>query len=268
MAKIPFYGIIKNEIGVIMVFCKIHSKLGFPQLIPSASHGFDIDSIEYNGHKVTVEFEYESGNFLIHGHPKNMKKGGKYVVVCWEDTCGLANELQKKYNKTLYDVIPLKKYIEIKEPVTSDKKDDPEHLILAYNKKESGERDFSAWELSHCFRVKKRLFPKIPEDSKVLFMEKGRIIGGFTVVRYEILHPRGNREKELYIKLTNDPCSLFTLEKDDLRDLREGHIFYKDFFVSSTRIKPNVGKVMQQGGKLKITKNQYDRICDRIGRIG
>jgi len=51
--KIDFYGDIKEELGVIMAFAKIHDVIGFSKLIPSSSTGFDIDSIDYKGEEVT-----------------------------------------------------------------------------------------------------------------------------------------------------------------------------------------------------------------------
>ena len=51
MEKIAMYGNIKEELGVVMAFAKLHEELGFPKLVPSKSRGFDIDDIEYKGHR-------------------------------------------------------------------------------------------------------------------------------------------------------------------------------------------------------------------------
>ena len=72
--KIDFYGDIKSETGVIMAFSKIHQLLGFSKLVASSARGFDIDSMDYNGENVTVEFEYLSSSFVSHGHQLQMDK--------------------------------------------------------------------------------------------------------------------------------------------------------------------------------------------------
>ena len=99
--KIDFYGPIQEEIGVIMAFSKVHESLGFTRLVPSKNRGFDIESIEYKDEEVTIEFEYKSSNFITHGHPNKMIEGQNYVVVCWEDDCGLISRLKNDY-KMIY----------------------------------------------------------------------------------------------------------------------------------------------------------------------
>lgn len=275
--KVDFYGEIQGETGVIMAFSKIHEGLGFGKLIPSSSKGFDIDSIEFRGTEVTVEFEYLSSSFITHGHPAKMDSNRKYVVICWEDDCGLMSKLNDEYKKKLHEVIAIRKYVNIiKEtsPVRSSKSsEEPQYAVMSYNPRNAGGMDFSAWAFSHCYRIqtskKHPIFANnhLPPGSKVLFSQKGFIVGGFTVVRYEIIErPRTERELKLYKTLTDYPNSLFTVSiekyKKDYVWLR-GHIFYTDFFDwSDFKIKLSrfVKKAMPRHGKLNLTRDQYFRI--------
>ncbi len=273
--KIEFYGAIQGELGVIMAFSKIHEKLGFSKLIPSSSKGFDIDSIEFNGQEVTVEFEYRSSNFITHGHHTRMDNRKKYVVVCWEDDCGLMTMLKDKYGKKLHELIPIRKYVKIKNDVSTlqTKKDqeEPKYAVMAYNPR-IADNDFSAWAFSHCYRVttskKVRRFAddKLPHGSKILFYQNDFIIGGYTVVRYEVIKkPRTEREWTLYKKLTDYPASLYTVSIEDYKDdgWLSGHIFYTDFFDIrdfKIRFSHYVKKKMSRHGKINLTKDEYFRI--------
>jgi hypothetical protein len=275
MLKIDIYGDIQGEVGVIMAFSKIHEELGFSKLIPSSSKGFDIDSIEYNGNDVTVEFEYLSSNFITHGHQNQMNVKRKYVVVCWEDDCALMTKLSKEYGKNLYDLIPIRRYVNIKNtvPILNHKMDnhEPKYAIMSYNPIMAGGKDFSAWAFSHCYRVTtSKSNPKfakdeLPPGSKILFSKNGFIIGGFTVFRYEIIQrPRTEREWILYKKLTDFPSSLYTVSIDEYKDnWNRGHIFYIDFFdIRDFKINlyNYVKKKMSYHGKINITKEVYANI--------
>jgi hypothetical protein len=271
--KIDFYGDIQGEAGVIMAFSKIHEALGFSKLVASTARGFDIDSIDYNSHDVTVEFEYLSSNFISHGHPGKMEDRRKYVVVCWIDDCGLLTRLKSEYGKELYDLIEIRKYVNIRKDLSrSQFGEEPLYAILAYNQDMAGGKDFSEWAFSHCYRIQttsktpKFATNHLPRRSKILFYQKGYIIGGFTVVRYEVIDkPKTEREWELYKVLTDYPASLFTIEISEYKswDWLAGHIFYTDFF--DTRdfkilLSHFTSKKMPRQGKMNLTKDQYYRI--------
>lgn len=273
--KVDFYGEIQGEAGVIMAFSKIHKGLGFNKLIPSSSKGFDIDSIEYNGNEVTLEFEYLSSNFISHGHPSQMEDDRKYVVVCWEDDCGLMDKLKNKYRKHLHEVIAIRKYVNIIKETPSSRSskstEEPKFAVMSYNPRNAG-KEFSAWAFSHCYRIqtskKHPIFAndKLPPGSKILFSQKGFIVGGYTVVRYEIIEkPRAEREWKLYKKLTDYPASLYTVSIEEYKEgiwLR-GHIYYTDFFDRSDfkiKLSHFVKKTMPRHGKLNLTRDQYFRI--------
>ncbi|HOB52801.1 MAG TPA: hypothetical protein PK176_11230 [Acidobacteriota bacterium] len=273
--KITISGRITNENGVLMVFSKIHEKLGFPTLVSPDVRGFDISSIRYRKKEVTVEFEYLSSNFILHQHHLSLDPNKDYVVVCWADDCGLKTLLKKDFGIELFEVIQLSEYAEcIDEAVGTEEQVEPIYAILSYNPKDSGGLDFSNWAFSHCFRINSPPgHPKfsndhLPPGSRILFSHKSYIIGGFTVVRYEVIEkPATAREWKLYKTLTDYPCSLFTVEIDEYqREFYRGHIFYSDFFVSTIRVKMSdvgITKKMPQGGKLNITKEEYLRIIGR-----
>lgn len=277
MKKIDFYGSIQEEIGVIMAFSKIHEQLGFTRLVPPKNRGFDIESIEYNGEEVTIEFEFRSSNFIAHGHPSKMIEGRNYVVVCWEDDCGLMSQLADEYKKELFDLIEIRNYVRIKEDFETSslsQLDKPQYVVLSYNQEMAGGRDFGDWVFSHCYRVNtsednpKFAKDSLPPGSKVLFYQEGYIIGGFIVVRYEVIdQPQTKREWELYKKLTDYPASLYTIEINQYKEhFYRGHIFYTDFFDArdfKVLFSNYVSKKMSRQGKINISKDDYYRIIGK-----
>lgn len=271
MKKIEFYGDINEELGVVMAFSKLHESLGFSKLVPSSARGFDIASIEYNGFDVTVEFEYVSSNFIAHGHPDNMEPDRKYVVVCWEDDCGLASLLKDNHNVELYDIVELRKYVSIKQDICNKSSEEPIYVILSYNPKNADNKDFGEWVFSNCYRtptdsnIPKFAKDSLPAASRVLFYQNGYIIGGCTVVRYEVIDPpKTKREWELYKQLSDYPISLYTMTVDEYKaDFSRGHIFYNDFFdIRDSKIKLSnyIDKKMSRQGKMNITRDEYFRI--------
>ncbi len=277
------YGPVINEKGVEVLFSKIHDQLGFPRIDNPATSGFDMEDIIYIKNEkpftVTVEFEYESRNFLTHGHPFEMEKGKKYVLVCWEDNCNIRKAMFREHRKELFDVIELKDHVTLEQKYYDSKQDDEEkvgYILLSYNKK-MAYYDFSAWQHVHCFRVKTteghRKFAKdhLSRGTKALFAQEGYIIGGFTVVRYEVIDcPRTRSEKELYKKLMDYPNSLF---EHDLNEhfneetFYRGHIFYENLFEINVKLdwkKYITDKGMKNDGYIKITKQQYESFQIRI----
>lgn len=74
-----------NESGVVFLFGMVAQELGY--VIESLTSGFPdceakrrIGKGEGNWERIRVEFEYESRNFVTHGHPA----GECDVIVCWE----------------------------------------------------------------------------------------------------------------------------------------------------------------------------------------
>ena len=154
MKKIDFYSNIEGEAGVIMAFTKIHEQLGFTKLMSSSSRGFDIDSIEYNGKDVTVEFEYKSSNFIGHGHPEKMDAGRDYIVICWEDDCNLMSKMFENFNKSLYAVIEMRKYVNVKKSdLVTRNNEEPKFVVLSYNPDNADRLDFGVWAFFSCFRI-------------------------------------------------------------------------------------------------------------------
>lgn len=275
MKKIDFYGNITEELGVIMAFSKIHENLGFTKLVPSSSRGFDIDSIDYNGIDVTLEFEYLSENFILHGHQNNMNDDRKYVVVCWEDNIGLVTKLNEEYGKYLYDIIEMRKYVNVKIDINEeDACEEPKYVVLSYNPEKADKLDFGEWAFTNCFRTSTSIYtPKfagdiLPPGSKILFYQNGYIVGGFTVVRYEVIdEPKTKREWELYAKLTNYPITLFNMSIEEHKEYySRGHIFYTDFFdIRDFKVKLSnfIDKKMSNHGKINLTREEYFKITGK-----
>jgi len=272
------HGPVTNEAGVVMAFSKIHDKIGFPKIGSPATTGFDIENIIYEKdnkkHLVTIEFEYKSKNFILHKHHLQMDKGKKYVLICWEDKCNIA-EMLKEFHMELFDIIELSNFVREETKPDNQKEDtteNPGHIILSYNKGVAS-YDFSAWRDVHCFRVKTteshKRFAKdhLARGTKVLFAQEGFIIGGFTVVRYEVIDcPKTRNEKEIYKMLLDYPNSLFEhdLKFDfDPETFLRGHIFYKDLFELNVRLdwkKYIKNKQMGNQGYILITKEQYKQL--------
>ena len=262
--KLEVYSPIKEEVGVIMIFTKIHSELGFPKLVMSSARGFDIDSIEYKGKKVTLEFEYDSRNFIRHGHVEKMEDDKEYVVVCWDNDCNLKKLVKNNYNKKIYDVIELRDYVSIKNNEIEDQKVEIKYIILNYNPKYADNRAFSEWSNSNLYRLDSKFAnDHIQSGSKVLIKQGDYIVGGFDVVRYEkIKKPENDYEWNLYKSLTDYPVSMFINDINEMKnDFTEGHIFYDNFFVIEkarlpfNQLLPNSN--MNYNGRIYITENDY-----------
>jgi hypothetical protein len=186
--------------------------------------------------------------------------------------------LKEEFGKTLFDVISIRKHVNIKNGIAASKPTrglpEPLFAVMSYNPSVAGGKDFAAWAFSCCYRVttskKTPIFAgdALPPGSKILFYQRGFIIGGFTVVRYEIIErPRTEKERQLYKKLTDYPASLFTLieEYKEYEWLR-GHIFYTDFFDIrdfKIRLSHYVEKKMSYHGKINLTRDEYSSIVGR-----
>lgn len=69
-----------DEFGVVFLFSKHHSKLGFPFILSIGGKFPDAMVLDENAERKYVEFEYRSSNFKLHKHdPKKCD-----FVVCWE----------------------------------------------------------------------------------------------------------------------------------------------------------------------------------------
>lgn len=69
-----------DEFGVVFLFSKHHSKLGFPFILRIGNKFPDATVLDEYGAMKQVELEYKSSNFKIHRH--NPKKCD--YIVCWE----------------------------------------------------------------------------------------------------------------------------------------------------------------------------------------
>ena len=264
--KLKLYSPVTEEVGVIMVFTKIHEQLGFKKLVTSSARGFDIDSIDYKGQDVTVEFEYVSSNYIRHEHPFKMVDGRKYVVICWYDDCDLKSKLKKEYNKKIEEVICLDKYVDIVSEVENKKsQENIKYMILNYNPVYADNRSFQEWSNSNLYRLNSRFGEGIPAGSKVLIKQGDFIVGGFDVVRYQYINELNDNELELYKKLTDYPTTLFDNDISDLKEnFTKGHIFYDNFFtIDKVKIKFSEffpDKHMSHDGRIYITKEEYDSV--------
>lgn len=69
-----------DEFGVVFLFSKHHSKLGFPFILKIGKKFPDAIVLDEKGQMKYVELEYRSSNFKLHGHdPKKCD-----YIVCWE----------------------------------------------------------------------------------------------------------------------------------------------------------------------------------------
>jgi len=267
--KIEIHDEVNCENGVIALFGWLFKELGFDEFMPPNARGLDIPSISYKGKEVVVEFEYKSSNFLIHGHQNVMEKQKDYVVICWQDDCGLKNKLQTEYNKLLYEVIEISKYVIVKErKKTANAPID--YYIMSYNNKSASGIEFSRWSEINIFRTNfhQTKFPDgFPENSKILISQNGLIVGGFTVVRcVKIERPKSKEAIELYKNLVNKPITFWNHEDDFFSEgnFINWHIFYNEFFDLGENKKKltnyDLDKKVPNDGKLKVDQSIYDRI--------
>ena len=273
--KIKIYSPIKEEVGVVMLFAKLHEKLGFPKLVSSSARGFDIENIEYHDekgiHRVVIEFEYLSSNFILHGHQNDMKDDKKYIVVCWEDDCNLKSYIKEKYKKDLYKVIELNNYVEIKPDNIIEEEHDIKYYLINYNSKEADYTPFSAWRNANMYRFKNNNNIKITDGSKALFKQGNYIIGGFDIVRFKnIKLPNNNDTISIYKTLTDYPVDLFVSSPNEIKseyvNNNIGHIFYNNFFeLSDKNLRRTVKEILPDLGISNaavqtLTEEQYNKL--------
>lgn len=274
--KIKFYSPISEEMGVVQVFSKIHEKIGFKKIVQSCSRGFDIDDIEYIDdigiHRVTVEFEYLSSNFLLHAHQDNMLSNRKYIVICWDDNCNLAKLLLEKYNKMLYKVIELKKYVEVvPDEVVDNNIVDKKYYLINYNPDYAENRNFSDWSKSNMYRFNNGNNINIMPGSKALVKQGEYIVGGFDIVRFNNIKISDNDDLiNLYKTLTDYPVSLFVAKNSDIKEeyveKNIGHIFYNNFKeIGNKNLRRTIKEILPElnisyGAIQYLTKEQYDKL--------
>lgn len=274
--KIKFYSPISEEMGVVQVFSIIHEKLGFKKIVQSCSRGFDIDDIEYIDdigiHRVTVEFEYLSSNFLLHAHQDNMLSNRKYIVICWDDNCNLAKLLLEKYNKMLYKVIELKKYVEVvHDEVVDNNIVDKKYYLINYNPDYAENRNFSDWSKSNMYRFNNGNNINIIPGSKALVKQGEYIVGGFDIVRFNNINLSDNDDLiNLYKTLTDYPVSLFVAKNSDIKEeyveKNIGHIFYNNFKeIGNKNLRRTIKEILPElnisyGAIQYLTKEQYDKL--------
>ncbi len=268
MKKIKIYSPITQEQGVIAIFSSIHKELGFPKLVsPKSTKGFDIDDIEYkNGERVTVEFEYQSRNFIRHGHIEDMVTNRNYVVICYEDDCNLTKLLRQDYNITNVEVIELKDYVEYEEDIQSEVKD-IQYYVLSYNPKYADNKAIDEFAKTHMYGTNAPFSSNyITPGSKILFKQDDYIVAECTVVRYEQFDiPKTENEWKLYKCLYQYPFGIFTGTEEEMEQyIAKGYIFYDNFKVFKERkisfknTLPN--RKFNNSGKININKEEYTKL--------
>ncbi len=217
---------------------------------------------------VNIEFEYSAKNYDVHGHDSRMLKNPT-IIVCWNKNAtnikGVKEIISLKEKQYGIDI---KKYP--KEISTDDSENNqPKYYVLNYNPKYAGEREIEEWVNVNCFRVNpgegtsNKFAGNLPAGSKILLHQAGKIVAGFTVVRYVIIEPPSRtQEKEffkLYAQLMNYPTTLYTSnEKEHKNEYWSGHIFYTDFFIFERACpKYNMGP---RAVVRKLTETEYDNL--------
>ena len=271
--KVKFYTPIKEEAGVIMAFVKLHEQLGFPKIVSSSARGFDISDIEYVDdkgiHRVVVEFEYLSSNYISHGHHNSMLDDKEYIVICWEDDCNLSKILYDNYKKSLYKIIELKNYVDILPDKENTSINDTKYYLINYNPSTADNRPISSWVHSNMYIFKNNNHIKVANGSKALIKQGKHIVGGFDIVRFENIELSKN-SIELYKKLTDYPIRLFVSSYEEIKSEYIGncigHIFYDNFFeLSNTNLIREVKEILpdlgiSRGAIQTLTEEQYEKL--------
>jgi hypothetical protein len=155
---------------------------------------------------VHIELEYEAGNFLYHGHDKQLcelPQGVDCIVVCWTD------KGSSPIRKMGIEVISLKDVLNIViAPIGLENIPPPEkplYRIIGYNPKFASGKYFSDFENVKIFRTRIKFKNNhLPKGSIIILYEKGKLIGEFTIIKYIWIErpPKSGYEKELYRLLT------------------------------------------------------------------
>mgnify|MGYP007069903353 CR=1 FL=1 len=273
--KVKFYSPIKEKAGVVMVFTKIHEKLGFPKLVSFSTSGFDINDIEYKDelgiHRLAVEFEYLSSEYLANCYQHFMSDDKKYIVVCWEDDCNLQKTIYNNYQKNLYKVIELKNFVEVMLDDENVSEIKPNYYLLNYNPSNANFHQFSDWKHSNMYTFSNNNNIKVKNGSKVLVKQGSYIIGGFDIIRFNNIRLSNNKEViELYKQLTDYPIGLFVNSIETITnefvDNYIGHIFYDNLFeIGNTNLRKTVKEILPDLGISNsaiqsLTEEQYNKL--------
>jgi len=224
----------------------------------------DCTAIDLERNKIVqIEFEYEAGNFIAHGHDKQMDKDKEYIVVCWNNK---GSDLVRSRGVVVIVLKEEKRLnIEIAEPpeIKKNQIEKPRHIIISYNRKMAYGKEFSEFESVRMFRTNVRLGKSLPKGSVIVLYENSWLIGEFTVVRYHYLKkkPETSYEKELY-SLLSYPVTVST---DPVKDFTKGHISFTAFKMYDPRVSISVLKrKMTRSGFLNIKYEEYQKIRGQI----
>ncbi len=221
----------------------------------------DCTAIDLERNKIVqIELEYEAGNFIAHGHDKQMDKDKEYIVICWNNN---GADLVRSLG---VDVIVLKEEerlnIEIAEPpeIKENQIEKPLYKIISYNRKIAYGKEFSEFENVKMFRTNVRLGKYLPKGSVIVLYENPWLIGEFTVVSYHYLEkkPETSYEKELY-SLLSYPV---TLSADPVKDCTKCHINFTAFKMYDPPVDlfRVLKRKMTRNGFLKLTYEEYQKI--------
>ncbi len=247
---------VKPEMGkeefVRHLFSIYAKELGFE--IVNIQKAFpDCTAIDLRNNKrkrVSIEFEYEAQNFILHGHDKQMKEGEEYIVVCW-----LSKGIDQIPSNIEVIVLRDKKYrIEIAEIIDVIEVDGekPLYRIIPYNPRVAYGKEFASFEDAKIFRTNIRIKEnRLPKGSVIVLYEKGWLIGEFTVVSYIYIEKRPETEYEMKLyRLISYPV---TIAEDPLSDDKwtKGHIIYTGFKIYDPPVDFTLlGKNIAPGGRL------------------
>lgn len=195
-------------------FTKLHIQKKFPDC-----HAIDLRN--KRNKEVYIEFEYEAGNFIKHGHLNKIEKNKQYLVMCWLPTG------KEKVPKNI-EVITLSEdpRIEVLSPDEVKKNiiiPDVLYKAIGFDPSFVEGKSIDIFNNINCF-VTNNIFKDnfLPTGSIITLFYKNYFIGEFTTQKYIKLNrsPSNGYECNLYSLLSYPITYVMNLNKDN---------FYKSF---------------------------------------
>jgi hypothetical protein len=186
-----------------------------------------IDLREEPAKEVDIEIEFDSSNFISHGHKEQMLQNREYKIVCW--TSRNRNGIPPNV-----EIIELEDKFKIVSKVEKDiasNIEEPIYRIISYNHEKNGQ-PIEIWEEIKIFRTNTKFKDNmLPKGSVIVLHSKGKLVGEFTVAKYHYIeNPPSNRKEKKFYELSAFPIG-FSHQPSNRKncDWLRGHIVYYNF---------------------------------------
>lgn len=197
-----------SQHSIKLGFKKLHIQKKFPDC-----HAIDLRN--NRNREVYIEFEYEAGNFIKHGHPKKMKKNECYIIMCWLPTG--KEKIPKNVEIITLSEDPRIKVLSPDDIIKTIIVPDVLYRAIGFDPSFVDGKSVDIFSKISCF-VTNNIFKDnfLPTGSIITLFHKNYFIGEFTVQKYIKLDrpPNNDYEFNLYRILSYPITYVKDLKKD------------------------------------------------------